>query len=218
MNNKTNNTAKLILNSLLVFILLVLFGVRYFYVYTYIKDRLTDTSVKRHLFSDMRYHEDKMLIGFNEEQENRILEAFNVVIPKNDEDAYVYSFYFTKENKRMKFILEIDGVKDYDAFFQANTGRIKENGLLGKSWNEIGNTYLPMEAYYVTYYESFSYENNFLSDEDKEMMSALSALYDELKGEVPSGTKTDYTANLIKIIVVGLLYIFIFFFYNNYSS
>ncbi|MCH5195065.1 MAG: hypothetical protein J1F28_00040 [Oscillospiraceae bacterium] len=125
-----------------------------------------------------------MLVGFTEEQENRILEVFNVVIPENEEEAYVYSFYFTKENKLMKFILEIDGVKDYDAFFLANSGRVKENGLLGKSMNEVLNPYPSVTAYYITYNEFFSYENNFLSDEDKEMMSVFSTLYDELKNEL----------------------------------
>lgn len=213
MNGRKNNkTAKLIRNSLLVFIICVLLvGATGWSVYTYLKNAYTnDPSVKRHLISDMRYHEDRMLIEFNEEQENIILEAFNVVIPENEEEAYVYSFYFSEDDDHIKYILEIDGVKDYDAFFQANTGRIKENGLLGKSWNEIGKTYLPMTAYYITYYESFYAKTNLQGDEEKEMLSVLSSLYDELKEEVPHGTKTDYTANLIKSIAVILLYVFVF--------
>ena len=142
-----------------------------------------DTSSKRHLFSYMQWNEEKMLVGFNEEQENRILEAFNVVIPENEGEAYVYSFYFSEDNDHLNFTLEIDGVKDYNAFFQANSGRIKENGLSGKSSNEIFKRYLPMETYYVTYDESFYSKTKLQSDEDKEMLSVLSALYDELKEE-----------------------------------
>ncbi|MCH5195752.1 MAG: hypothetical protein J1F28_03505 [Oscillospiraceae bacterium] len=142
-----------------------------------------DTPTKRHLFSYMQWNEEKMLVGFNEEQENRILEAFNVVIPENEEEAYVYSFYFSEDDDHLNFTLEIDGVKDYNAFFQANSGRIKENGLSGKSSNEIFKRYLPMESYYVTYDESFYSKTKLQSDEDKEMISILSTLYDELKEE-----------------------------------
>ena len=140
-----------------------------------------DTPTKQHLFSYMRWNEEKILVGFSEEQEKRILEAFNVVIPENEKEAYVYSFYFSEDNDHMNFTLEIDGVKDYDAFFQANSGRVKENGLSGKSSNEIFKRYSPIESYYVTYDESFYSEAKLQSDEEKEMISVLSALYNELK-------------------------------------
>lgn len=78
----------------------------------------------------------------------------------------------------MDFVLEIDGVKDYEAFFAANTLRIKENGMKGKSWNEIHDCYPP--EYYLTYFESFYSNPDYQSDEDKEMISALKSLYDEI--------------------------------------
>ncbi|MCH5203175.1 MAG: hypothetical protein J1F03_00425 [Oscillospiraceae bacterium] len=211
MNKKIKHNT-LIRNLLNVFILCVfVFSVSGCSAYTYLKDKYTnDSSSKRHLSSSMRWNEDKMLFGFNKEQKNRILEAFNVVIPENEEEAYVYSFYFSEENDYLKFILEIDGVKDYDAFFQANSGRVKENGLLGKSMNEVLDPYPSMTAYYITYEEFFYSEAKLQTDEDKEMIFALSALYNELKEEVPNGTKIDYTASLIKYIVVILLNIFVF--------
>lgn len=188
-SGKTDNAVKLISHLLICFILCaLLLSATGCYVEAYlrnedVKDKLTEVYENHKLHLSYR-DKNKMLVGFNEEQEKMILEAFNVVIPENEEEAYVYSFYFTEENEHLKFILEIDGVKDYDAFFLANSGRVKENGLLGKSMNEVLNPYPSVTAYYITYNEFFSYENNFLSDEDKEMMSVFSTLYDELKNEL----------------------------------
>ena len=177
---KAENIVKGIGNLLRVTIICVLLvGITGCSVNTYNED----TSTKRHLFSYMRWGEEKMLVGFTEEQEKRILEAFKVVIPENEDDAYVYSFYFSDDDDHLNFTLEIDGVKDYDAFFQANSGRVKENGLSGKSSNEIFKRYLPIESYYVTYDESFYSEAKLQSDEEKKMISVLSTLYNELKEE-----------------------------------
>lgn len=125
---------------------------------------------------------DEMLTDFTDEEEKSILEAFNVVIPEN-EDAHVHSFYFSENDRNstsshFDFILEIEGVKDYEFFFGANTTRISENGLSGKSWNEIVEDYPP--EYYVTYFETFSTDPKAQAEEHKQMISALKPLYEEL--------------------------------------
>ena len=187
-NGKTGNAAKLISHLLMGFLCALLFGVTGCYVETYlrnedVKDKLTEIYENHKLHLS---HRDKknLLVGFTEEQENRLLEAFNVVIPESEEEAYVYSFYYSQDSDYLIYILEIDGVKDYDAFFQANSGRVKENGLSGKSMNEILDPYPSMTAYYVTYEEFFYSETSLQTDEEKEMLSVLSALYDELKTEL----------------------------------
>lgn len=132
---------------------------------------------------------DRMLLDFTIEEEKSILESFKVVIPE-DESAHVHSFYYESEKNRLDFVLEIEGVSDYEAFFAANTLRIHENGLKGKSWNEIHDCYPP--EYYLTYYESFYSNPDYQSDEDKEMISALKSLYDEIYESKNNQTSSQY--------------------------
>lgn len=150
-------------------------------IYKDYADKFIDRSEKRHPFSWVGMQKDKMLVEFTEEQEKKILEAFNVVIPENEEEAYVYSFYFSKYEDYLNYILEIDGVKDYDAFFKANAGRVKENGLDGKSENELMKYYHPMTEYYISYLEVFYADPYAQTDEDKEMNDTLKSLYNEIK-------------------------------------
>lgn len=132
---------------------------------------------------------DRMLLDFTDEEEKKILECFKVVIPESEGSAYVHSFYFDEETTkgsqvqpettRMRFVLEIDGVKDCEAFFSANAARIDENGMYGKSWNQIHDLYPP--EYYLTYCESFNIYSDHQSDEDTEKMAvALKSLYNEI--------------------------------------
>ncbi len=132
---------------------------------------------------------DRMLLDFTDEEEKKILECFKVIIPESEENAYVHSFYFDEETTkgsqvqpeiiRMRFVLEIDGVKDYEAFFSANASRMDDNGIKGKSWNQIHNLYPP--EYYLTYFESVNFCSDYQSDEDMEKTAvALKSLYNQI--------------------------------------
>lgn len=151
------------------------------------KNSLNYTSTPKHLIQWAAT--DRMLLDFSNEEEKKILECFKVVIPEDEESAHVHSFYFDEEitkgsqvqpeKIRMHFVLEIDGVKDYEAFFSANTARIDENGIKGKSWNQIHDLYPP--EYYLTYFESFNFYSDYQTDEDMEKMAvALKSLYNEI--------------------------------------
>ena len=152
-----------------------------------VKNSSEYTSAPKHLLQWAAT--DRMLLDFTDEEEKKILECFKVVIPESEENAYVHSFYFDEEVTkgsqvqpemlRMHFVLEIDGVKDYEAFFSANEARIDENGIYGKSWNQIDDLYPP--EYYLTYFESFNFYSDYQSDEDTEKMAvALKSLYNEI--------------------------------------
>lgn len=152
-----------------------------------VKNSLEYTSTSKHLLQWAAT--DRMLLEFTDEEEKKILECFNVVIPESEESAHVHSFYFDEEITkgsqvqpeiiRMNFVLEIDGVNDREAFFSANAARIDDNGIKGKSWNEILDLYPP--EYYLTYFESFNFYSNYQSDEDMEKMAiALKSLYNEI--------------------------------------
>ena len=152
-----------------------------------VKKSSEDNSAPEHLLQWAAT--DRMLLDFTDEEEKNILECFKVVIPESEESAYVHSFYFDEEitrgaqaqpeMTRMRFVLEIDGVKDYEAFFSANAARIAENGMHGKSWNQIHELYPP--EYYLTYCENFVFYSDYQSKEDTEEMAvALKSLYNEI--------------------------------------
>lgn len=151
-------------------------------IYSSIENPTKASSEPKHVLSWLSRKD--LLTDFTDDEEKSILEAFNVVIPEN-ENAYVYSLCFYEENDYptqsdgyINFILEIGGVEDYEAFFEANTSRIKENGLAGISYNELFEEYPP--KYYITYWEMFSSNPKWRPEEDKEMASALETLWEEL--------------------------------------
>lgn len=131
-----------------------------------------------------RYESKYILTDFTKEEENSILNAFNVVIPEEEDKAYVYSFYFAEKKSNnseygdLTFVLEIDGVVDYKAFFEANTARIGENGIYGTSLNELLEYYPP--EYYITYLEHFYSNPAAQSEEHKEMISELKKCYNSI--------------------------------------
>lgn len=167
---------------------------------------------------------DKMLIDFTDEEEKKILNCFNVVIPELEENAHVHSFYFDEEITKgshvqpemisMNFVLEIDGVKDYEAFFSANAARIDDNGIKGKSWNEILNLYPPEYEYYLTYFESFKFYSDCQSDqEEEEMAVALKSLYNEIyeskNNYMPNNETWDYYTNSDTVKDYGMYLVYV---------
>ncbi len=118
--------------------------------------------------------------------QEQILGLLNIKIPENEKDAYVFSFGYKKfstNDNVSAFIIEIDGVDDYDSFFSYNKGRVKENGIDGLSLNEYnGLKYTDEESrlgisYYITYNDDFYDYNN----EESEISKKLKEIFDNLQ-------------------------------------
>ncbi len=102
-----------------------------------------------------------------EEEQEKLLTAFNISVPENEKDIHIYRFgrityYSTKKYEKpttidsYKYFIEIDGVNDYFAFYDANPS---DSQKLGRSVNEINDCNSQMKPmkrstrYYLTYSE-----------------------------------------------------------------
>lgn len=93
---------------------------------------------------------EEELRGFTPGQTAEILAAYDITIPENEKGAYIYCFSRSDRglggNHHYVWCLEIAGVRDYDAFFAANSGRV-----LSESENERQEAAKDGLNYYVTY-------------------------------------------------------------------
>ncbi len=123
------------------------------------------------------------LTSFTGEDEQRLLETFNIVVPEDETEVYVNSFScrindYVGTYHEIYFSIELGGVKDYDAFYAANTGRIDENGLKGKAMNQICNY---GSDYYIAYTERFVDDPQFLSEGDNQVVyDSFNNLYESM--------------------------------------
>lgn len=132
------------------------------------------------------------LTDFSEEEEKSILDAFNIVIPDEEGEAKVTAFYFNEERNTYGGVLavewtsalEIDGVKDYESFFEANILRVRINEIDGLSLNELFEHYPP--EYYITYLERYtdypeeSVKTDQADEKNKKMLADLKKCYDDI--------------------------------------
>ncbi len=163
---KTAGVIKLIRVIVLLAVLIIL---GCFVIYDKIKD---DDSV--HHLVQLRGDEE-ILTGFIPEEESRILSAFDVRIPKNEENAHVVTFISGSRNKGItSYIIEIDGVKDKEAFYAANSGR-----TMGKSVNEA-DTRESGREYLVTYHERVITAEG-KKDKNADAHKKIAELYNEIK-------------------------------------
>ncbi len=95
---------------------------------------------------------EEELRGFTPEQTAEIFAAYDITVPETEKGAYIYCFSRSDRAARSDpnhyyvWCLEIAGVRDYDAFFAANSGRV-----LNESENERQEAAKDGLHYYVTY-------------------------------------------------------------------
>lgn len=108
--------------------------------------KISDTVSVHHI---VQLNGSELIISeFTPDEQRDILNAFDVVIPANETNARLVSFMRgDRYEKITSYIIEIDGISDYDAFFAANSGR-----ALGQSVNE-SDTRDSGIKYYITYHE-----------------------------------------------------------------
>lgn len=123
------------------------------------------------------------LTSFSPEDERKLFTVFNIVVPEDETEVYVRSFSrrvsdYVGSHHEIYFTIEIGGVKDYEAFYAANTGRIDENGLKGKSMNQILDY---GSDYYIAYTELFFDNPRFLEEDDNQaVFDSFNNLYESL--------------------------------------
>lgn len=157
---------------------------------------------------------------FSDEKESRILEAFEVVFPENESDAYIHAFvreYDVRDGAAdgVYFWLEIGGVKDYDAFFKANEGRVKKTVIEptddpdteeneaetgepeiiyeNRSMNEEQSFVEGMTTgeYFITYGLYCSLKEDVAYPETYEFMQKLNAVYSDIEKSRSSEKQED---------------------------
>ena len=99
------------------------------------------------------------------EESLQVYNCFNIVVPDDETNVYIQSFYRTekeyvsKEYKLYTYVIEIGGVNDYNSFYNANIDRVDENGKYGRALNEFFEN---GESYYLTYainYDDYPKDN-----------------------------------------------------------
>lgn len=126
------------------------------------------------------------LTSFSSEDEQQLFSTFNIVVPEDETEVYVHSFSrrvcdYVGSYHKIFFTIELGGVKDYDAFYAANTGRIDENGQKGKAMNQFGNY---GSDYYIAYDELFYDDPQFLEEGDNQAVyDSFNDLYESMSGQ-----------------------------------
>ena len=133
------------------------------------------------------------------EEQERLLTTFDINVPENEKDINVYRFgriayYGTYKYEKSttinkyKYFIEIDGVKDYFAFYDANPCPDDEPHLFGRSVNEMNDCnsqYKPMKRstrYYLTYAESVWIEyGKPVTDKEKEIYEKFDPIFKEMQ-------------------------------------
>lgn len=122
-----------IIISILIVIVFIVIG-----IYFFIK------SMTQHHFHEAPKY---MLSELTDEEQAEILDVFGLVIPGNEEKAYVYSFSYGEVNDRLfSYTIEIAEVEDYEGFYLANSQK--------KSFNETTSNFRTDKSYYIVYKDS----------------------------------------------------------------
>lgn len=81
------------------------------------------------------YFRDNIVVGFTDEEIERLLEAFDMVIPENEPDAKPRLL----ATNSGYYYLEFDGISDRKAFYDANKYDRDRYFEFDSDWNEVGD-------------------------------------------------------------------------------
>ncbi len=126
------------------------------------------------------------IYNLSEDEQKQVLEAFDVKIPENETNAYVYSFGKKIIGGNRKddvpshvYFMEIDKVNGYSAFYSHNFSRGEGNGFLPESDNELFISNKQNEYLTYSFWHSIDTENK----EDKLIFNTLTDLFDKISQE-----------------------------------
>ncbi len=124
-----------------IFIARVILGIIFVIVFMIIGIWLLIRNMTQHHFHEAPEY---MLSGLTAEEQADILDVFGLVIPEDEEKAYVYSFSYGEVNERLYgYTIEIAGVEDYEGFYAANPQQ--------RSFNETTSNFRTDKSYYIVY-------------------------------------------------------------------
>lgn len=109
-----------------------------------------------------RYNSDdeySFITDIEKTEQTEIFDILNITIPENETEAFIYSFGYKEgksKNGSFTFVIEIGGVKDYKAFFEANPDIKSLNQFHG---NQIYEEEKLGTDYFVTYVKHFDYSS-----------------------------------------------------------
>lgn len=109
-----------------------------------------------------RYNSDdeySFITDIEKTEQTEIFDILNITIPENETEAFIYSFGYKEGNSKngsFTFVIEIGGVKDYKAFFEANPDIKSLNQTYG---NLIYEEEKLGTDYFVTYVKHFDYSS-----------------------------------------------------------
>jgi len=109
------------------------------------------------------------ITSLTSDEQDMILSAFDIVIPKEETDAFVSAF---GKSKDYIYFVEFDSVKNNQNFYASNIHRIEENGISGRSVNETTND---NGEFYLTYAENIFPRDNSEKQRIVDLYSALSS-------------------------------------------
>ena len=111
------------------------------------------------------------------------LTSFTHEDEQDETEVYVHSFSrrikdYVGTHHEIYFSIGLGGVKDYDAFYAANTGRIDENGEKGKAMNQFGDY---GSDFYIAYTERFVDDLQYLREDDNQAVyDSYNELYESM--------------------------------------
>lgn len=161
------NAARLIKLIRTLVLIAMLLGIGGYYLYGRIKDE-----VSVHHLVQLR-GDERILSGFTQEDEQKILSAYDLHIPESESDAHIVSFIKGSRNEKItSYIIEIDGVKDEEGFYSANSHRSLEKAVNELDTRENG------KKYYITYHERVTEGSK--SGNNNDAIEKIVSIYDEL--------------------------------------
>lgn len=98
--------------------------------------RLTDKDIGSKNELKHFYNKTTDITDLSENEQAELLAVFNVVIPEEENTAYISAFK-KYDSHYDSYIIEFSEVKSYRAFYDANIHRIDENGYGGLSYNQM---------------------------------------------------------------------------------
>lgn len=142
--------------------------------------RINQQKIDGHLKHDSfdSYRVKNALMDFSDEEASMIIDAFGLTIPENETDI-VFRLFLNSQNDSSglyKYCLELDGIKDREALYNANSEQRKKGlstGIFCLKTDEKGNY-----PYYFTFV--VKYKSDFGNVADDDYVKTIESLYELL--------------------------------------
>ena len=116
------------------------------------------------------YYGTKYITHLSTNEQQKILEAFDVKIPSSESEAYIQVFGRRSKTEKpfpteVSYYIEFGGVENYQEFYDNNRHRVGDNGLIGLSNNELFRD--GDQSHYLSYSIHYSLRGEEIRNEEK---------------------------------------------------